>query len=123
MVKRLLSLSLLCALPFTSSADYVITDSQMTALELRLDALATDNETLQKQATQSKRELNEVKTQLVESKRELTKVKQYSNETSELLKNAEQSLKTYEKTVESKNKRIKWLQIILAGTVVYAVSK
>lgn len=123
MVKRLLLLSLLCALPFTSLADYVITESQMTALELRLDALATDNETLQIQATQSKSELSEVKTQLVESKRELTKVKQYSNETSELLKNAEQSLKTYEKTVESKNKRIKWLQILLAGTVVYAVSK
>lgn len=59
----------------------------------------------------------------LESKRELERVKQYSNETKDLLTKAEKSLNEYEKTVEAKNKRIKWLQITLGATLVYAITK
>lgn|GEM_PF-5333466 len=140
MVKRLLLL-LACLFALfgrgTVSADYLVTEQQITALESKLSVLATDNSLLMNQQMklnsdlkQARTQLNEsnsqiviLKQQLTESKNEVEKVKRYSKETNDLLKNAETSLQILEDKDKSKDKRIKWLQIALAGVAVFAFTR
>lgn len=130
---------LLCAGGFgvVSAANYTITEAQLTALEQKLNVLKTDNSELMNQQMQlnselktakmhlqeSKNQIQILNNQLIESKREVITLKESSSEMQGLLKNAEKSLQTYEKTEKAKNDRIKWLQIALAGVAVYALTK
>lgn len=129
----------LCGLPFTYSAagPYQITPEQLTALEYNLNELATDNMKLTEQVKASNNELTAAATalkesnnqiqalkwQLSESKKEIARLKESSNATRELLSKAEESLNQFDKKDKAQNNRIKWLQIALAGVVVYAVTK
>nr|DAI17713.1 MAG TPA: SECRETED 45 KDA PROTEIN CYCLE, PEPTIDOGLYCAN, CHAP, CELL [Caudoviricetes sp.] len=140
MVKRLLLLLALLLPVFgygTVSAAYTITAEQLTALEYNLNVLQTDNKTLTEQLKASNSDLTTARTalkesdnqiqalkwQLSESKREIIRLKESSNETAELLNKASESLNQLDKQDKAKNSRIKWLQIALAGTIVYAVTK
>jgi chromosome segregation ATPase len=140
MLKRLLLLLALLLPAFgyiTVSAAYQITPEQLTASEYNLNELATDNAKLTQQVKNSNNELTAAATalkesnnqiqalkwQLSESKKEIARLKESSNETRKLLTKAEESLNQYDKKDKAQNNRIKWLQIALAGVVVYAVTK
>ena len=111
MLKRLLLLLALLLPAFgyiTVSAAYQITPEQLTASEYNLNELATDNAKLTQQVKNSNNELTAAATALKESNNQIQ---------------AEESLNQYDKKDKAQNNRIKWLQIALAGVVVYAVTK
>lgn len=139
MARWLLCVLVLFGLPVTYSAagTYQITAEQLTALEYNLNELATDNMKLTEQVKASNSELTAAATALKESnnqiqalkwqlsasKKEIAQLKESSNETRELLNKAEESLNQFDKQDKAQNNRIKWLQIALAGAIVYAVTK
>nr|DAL86039.1 MAG TPA: Peptidoglycan endopeptidase [Caudoviricetes sp.] len=121
----------------TCSAAYVITEAELNALDTRLTTLAEDNRILQNQRTVLNQDLTTAKTELalLESERtqlvqsltasqaEVERLKKSSSVTLDSLKKAEQSLNAYERGVQSRDRKIKWLQYILLAGAVYTITR
>lgn len=133
MCKRLIALSLLLLLAFSSTsfaATYQITEAQLTALEQNLNKLESINKTLTLNSDESRAdllkalsELKLLKEQLKLSLNETTEARQDLSKANASLQNLNQSFKT----LESKNKRLQnettlW-KVISAAIGVYAVVK
>ena len=134
MCKRLIALSLLLLLAFSSTswaaATYTITEEQLTTLETNLNRLSEINKTLMQNSDESKKELlkalSELKLlqeQLKTSLNETTEARKDLQRANLYLKEAGESLKVLEK----QNKRLQnetALWKVIAGIVgVYAVVK
>ena len=133
MCKRLIALSLLLLLAFSSTsfaATYQITEAQLTALEQNLNKLESINKTLTLNSDESRAdllkalaELKSLKEQLKLSLNETTEARQDLSKANDYLQKASLSLKQ----LESKNKRLQTETVlwkIIAGIVgVYAVVK
>ena len=133
MCKRLIALSLLLLLAFSSTswaATYQITEAQLTALEQNLNKLESINKTLTLNSDESRAdllkalsELKLLKEQLKLSLNETTEARQDLSKANDYLQKASLSLKQ----LESKNKRLQTETVlwkIIAGIVgVYAVVK
>lgn len=133
MCKRLIALSLLLLLAFSSTsfaATYQITEAQLTALEQNLNKLESINKTLTLNSDESRAdllkalsELKLLKEQLKLSLNETTEARQDLSKANASLQNLNQSFKT----LESKNKRLQTETVlwkIVAGAIgIYAVVK
>ena len=133
MCKRLIALSLLLLLAFSSTsfaATYQITEAQLTALDQNLNKLESINKTLTLNSDESRAdllkalsELKLLKEQLKLSLNETTEARQDLSKANASLQNLNQSLKQLEKQ-NSRLKTESTLWKIIAGVVgIYAVVK
>ena len=133
MCKRLIALSLLLLLAFSSTsfaATYQITEAQLTALDQNLNKLESINKTLTLNSDESRAdllkalaELKLLKEQLKLSLNETTEARQDLSKANASLQNLNQSFRTLEK----QNKRLQtetalW-KIVSAAIGIYAVVK
>lgn len=129
---------LLLALPLSASAssqeaEYMITESELTLLDTRLEQLASSNiklardcRALKAELAKSQAALNEARLQTERLQAELTALKQQSSSNELLLQTANDSLELYAKEVKKQQRIIKrhyTLAGILLGGIVVALSK
>ena len=133
MCKRLIALSLLLLLAFSSTsfaATYQITEAQLTALEQNLNKLESINKTLTLNSDESRAdllkalsELKLLKEQLKLSLNETTAARQDLLKANQSLEQVNQSLRTLEQQEKKLKRNNLYLQILTGIAITYAAIK
>lgn len=129
---------LLLVLPLSVSAssqeaEYMITESELTLLDTRLEQLASSNiklardcRALKTELAKSQAALSEAQVQTKKLQVELTALKQQSSNNELLLQTANESLELYEKEVKRQQRIIKTQRniawVLLGGALAVAIS-